>query len=248
MRYPYLFSSILLITVFSVIFILAKRFRKVMVIGGIASALYSLSAVFFVPDYWRPVLVIRSAVGLEDLLFSFANGGIVCFLALWPVRKRMQLRYTWRGLHKQYWTWTLFGMILCYLLHKAGVQVMTGCLIAIFVLGLILLVRRVQFWPLCLAGACGFTCLYTGVLGIVHLWFPSFHTQWTLENLWGYRFLSFPLEEYAWAFGFGAVFPMIMAFALELTLTNPNRLRESSVSSGLEKESPGSAAKAFSVL
>lgn len=220
--YPYLCWSMVLSLIFIVIFIRAKRFRLLMVLSGFASALYSLTAVFFVPEYWQPVLLIKTLVGLEDVLFSFANGGIVAFMSFWIVRNRMQVCYSLDRLLTKFFFCTLFGVIICSLFRKAGAPFMTCCLYAMLVVGLALLVKNWRHWPLSLMGALGFTSLYTVIAGMLSIGFPLFHTQWTMKNLWGYRFLSFPVEEYLWAFGFGAVFPLIMAFALGITLVVKN--------------------------
>ena len=218
--HPYLCWSIMLFVIFLVTYLTAKQFRPLMVFSGIASAVYSLTAVFFVPEYWEPVLVLKSLVGLEDLLFSFANGGIVCFLSLWPVRKRISIKFTFSGLLNRYLGWTFIGAIICYVFRKTGATIMGCCMMAMIIIGVTMLFKNKRFWLLSLTGAIGYTALYIGVMTVLGQWFPSFHTQWNFENLWGYRFLSFPLEEFVWAFGFGAVFPLIMAFAFGITLND----------------------------
>lgn len=217
-EYPYLCWCLLLYLIFFVAFTLARRFRKVMLLGGMASALYSLSAIFFVPDYWQPVLVIQAPIGLEDMLFSFANGGIVAFISLSAVRGRMRFNYSPGGLLIKYLLCTNLGALFCYFFYQAGVPVMTCCLMAMPVVGLTLLIKNRRHWPLSVMGALGFTLLYMAVTALLSLRFPSFYEQWTMENLLGVRFLGLPVEEYFWAFGFGAVFPLIMAYAMGITL------------------------------
>ncbi len=215
--YPYLCWCLLLTAIFVLFFFLAKRFRKVMLWGGSASAMFSLSAVFFVPDYWNPVLVIQAPIGLEDMLFSFANGGIVAFISFSAFRDRIRFNYSLSGLLIKYLFCTNLGALLCYFFYRAGVPVMTCCLLAMPVVGVVLLVINRRHWPLSLIGALGFTLLYMAVTGLLSLRFPTFYRQWTMENLLGLRFLGFPVEEYFWAFGFGAVFPLILASAMGIT-------------------------------
>jgi hypothetical protein len=212
--YPYLCWCLSLSAIFLLIFSLGKRLRKVMLLGGMASAMYSLSAVFFVPDYWQPVLVLKSPVGLEDLFFSFANGGIVAFISLSAFRDRIILNYSPGEMVIKYLLCSNLGALLCWFIHQAGIPVMTSCLLAMPVVWLALLVKNRRHWPLSLMGALGFTLLYMVVTALLGLRFPDFHQQWAMENLLGVLFLGFPVEEYFWAFGFGAVFPLIMAYAL----------------------------------
>jgi hypothetical protein len=180
--------------------------------------MYSLSAVFFVPEYWQPVLILKFPVGLEDMLFSFANGGIVTFISLSVVRGRMSLNFSAGDLLIKYLLCSNLGALLCWFTYRAGIPVMTSCLIAMPVVGLALLAKNWRHWPLSMVGALGFTLLYMGVTALVGIGFPDFHQQWTMENLLGVRFLGFPVEEYFWAFGFGAVFPLIMAYAMGVTV------------------------------
>jgi hypothetical protein len=217
-EYPYLCCSLLLFAIFMLFFSLGKPFRKVMLLGGLASAMYSLSAVFFVPEYWQPVLVLKFPVGLEDMLFSFANGGIVMFISLSVVRGRMSLNFTAGNLLIKYLLCSNLGALLCWFTYRAGIPVMTSCLVAMPVVGLTLLVKNRRHWPLSVMGALGFTLLYMVVTALLSLRFPDFHRQWTMENLLGVLFLGFPVEEYFWAFGFGAVFPLIVAYSLGITV------------------------------
>jgi len=217
-QYPYLCWSALLLMVFLAIFFVVKEARRIMIISGIASAIYSFAAIVFVPEYWQPVLLIQSTVGLEDLVFSFANGGIVCFLAIWPFRRKMTASYTLGSLVGRFLIWTFIGAILCYTIRRTGASVMTCFLFTMMIIGIMLLLQQKWYWPLSLAGAIGFSVLYVGVMAFLGFCFPDFHQQWTLPNLYGQRFLTFPLEEFLWALGFGAVFPMIMASVFQIRI------------------------------
>ena len=95
---------------------------------------------------------------------------------------------------------------------------MPGLFLSMIAVGSALLYSKKQYWFLSLAGACGFILFYIILIAGIGICYPSMHTQWTLENLWDVNFLGFPLEEYIWAFGFGAVFPLIMASSLRLEI------------------------------
>lgn len=218
--YPYLHMSILLFYAFMLLFRINRNLRPLLVLGGIASTFYSFTSPIFVPAYWEPVRLGNLFVGLEDLVFSFANGGIVCFFALWPLRKRIQIRCTVRNTFLRYLFWTSFGAFFSYLIKMAGGSVMFCFLFAMLITGSVLIVKNRGYWRLSLSGGPSFTILYFGIIFISGMLFPSFHTQWTHENLWGIHFSGFPIEEFIWAFGFGSVFPLIMASGFGLTFEN----------------------------
>ena len=48
--------------------------------------------------------------------------------------------------------------------------------------------------------------------------FPEFLQQWTAKNLWGPDVWGIPLDEIAWAAGFGAVWPLIIAYLFNARL------------------------------
>ena len=218
--YPYLFMSIMLFIVFLFLFRISRSLRPLLFLGGAASALYSFTSPIFVPAYWEPVRLGHYFVGLEDMVFSFANGGIACFFAIWPFRNRIKIHYSPGSVFLKYLFWTAFGAFFSYLMKFTGSSVMFCFLFAMLITGAALIFKRSGYWQLSFSGGPPFTILYMGIIFITGLLFPSFHTQWTHENLWGIRLLGFPIEEFIWAFGFGAVFPLIMASGFGLTFEN----------------------------
>jgi len=50
--------------------------------------------------------------------------------------------------------------------------------------------------------------------------FPEFPGQWSLEELYGIHLIGIPVEELMWAFAAGAVWPLIVAYSLNVQLNN----------------------------
>lgn len=48
--------------------------------------------------------------------------------------------------------------------------------------------------------------------------FPEFPGQWSLEELYGIKLFGIPVEELMWAFATGAVWPLIVAWSLNVQL------------------------------
>jgi hypothetical protein len=217
--YPYLVFSLSLFAIFLLLFTQARHQRPLLVFSGLGSAAFSFSSYVFVPEYWDPVRVWSLVVGPEDLVFSFANGGIVWSIASW---RRLVLPGFERSgaiFAKRFFGWTLLGLASSAPPHFAGFSSMTCCFCAMAVVGCVALISRPDLLKFAIAGAVGFSCLYT-VLGVaIMIALPDFSTQWTHENLSGVDLLSLPIEETLWAFGFGAVFPLIVASSANVRLT-----------------------------
>ncbi len=217
-NYPYLTCSLVLLLVFCVVFLIERKHRTLLLFGALGSTAFSLSSPVFVPEYWNPVRVACFLVGPEDLIFSFANGGMIWFLATWPFRNRLDTSLTGIVFAKNFLLCTLLGTAFTVPGWLAGFGPMSNCLVAMAIMGCVLLFLKPQFWGVAFAGALSFTCIYAATIVFVTVSFPEFSSQWTHENLWGPTLFSLPIEEYAWALGFGAVFPLILAVSANARL------------------------------
>jgi hypothetical protein len=81
-------------------------------------------------------------------------------------------------------------------------------------LGILTLSRR-RLWPIPLFGSISFALLYIVVLEAAYTLWPHFLAQWTADRLWGLSVLGMPAEEVVWAFSFGGVWPLLMAYGFD---------------------------------
>lgn len=181
---------------------------------GIPGAAYSL---VFVPTYWNPVRILALPIGIEDVLFSFANGGLVWLLvAVWTPGIRVSIDAA--TVAKRWLAVTAAFTLLLVVIARGGVPVMHAGLVGAAVILGAMLWRRPAHWPLAVRGAIAFTILYGAVLfGSLHIW-PGALSQWDTRVLSGIVFLGAPVEEMIWALAYGAVYPVVMAFFLEATI------------------------------
>lgn len=222
--YPYLVFSSVLFIIFLAFLLIYKKQWQPMLVSGLLSAPFAYTSVFFVPEYWDPTRIAVFVAGPEDIIFSFANGGIVWLIATWPVRKRIILQIQTGRSMMRYVFCSVFGVtfgaafILILHTYGSGVGIMTAALVTITSLGVLLLYLRSEFWPISIAGGIGFTILYTILVGIVFTIHPDVVLQWNIDNLWGIKLLGIPMEEILWAFLFGAVWPLLMAYVFDVSL------------------------------
>jgi len=224
--YPYLALSLALFIIFVAGLVVFQGQRRLMLLSGLLSAPYALASVGFVPEYWNPVRVANFLTGPEDIIFSFANGGIVWLLSIWLVQRRVTLSLQTGRLFRRYIACTSSGVALILVCRFSGLGVMTSVTVSIVALGVLLLWRRGELWPIPVAGAIGFTLLYLVLTVAVSMIWPDYLMQWNADNLWGPIFLGVPLEEVVWAFGYGAVWPLLMAYVFDARLVLPGMQEE----------------------
>jgi hypothetical protein len=216
--YPYLFFSLAMLVFCLTLLWLGRGQRKVILLSGCLSAPYGFLSVFFVPYYWKPVRIVEFGSGIEDLIFSFSGGGIVWFCASFPFRNKLTNRINIRRLFTVYLSTNLMGITFGYVLNWVGMSPMniTYFGFAAFIGGFLLL--RHQSWPLSFAGAISYAVFYIIFCFVAFSLEPGFLLQWNLHVLSGCFFLGVPIEEIAWALGFGGLWPLILCFGLDVRL------------------------------
>ena len=220
--YRYLAVSLVLLIIFVAGLVVSQGQRRLMLLSGLLSAPYALASVSFVPEYWNPVRVANFLTGPEDIIFSFANGGIVWLLSICLVQRRTTVSLQTGRLLRRYIVCTSSGSVFILVCRFSGFGVMTSVMVSVVALGVLLLWRRGKLWPLPVAGAIGFTLLYLVLTVAVSMIWPDYFLQWNADNLWGPSLLRVPLEEIVWAFGYGAVWPLLMAYVFDARLVLPD--------------------------
>ena len=190
-----------------------------MLLSALLSAPLAMLSLLFVPAYWDPVRIFEFGTGPEDIIFSFANGGIVWFIITLPKRYRVSVNIKMKRMLLRYAACITAGSI-------SLIPISLGCnpmLATVVVLPLIcigLLWLRPEYWPLSVVGAAGFGLFYT-IIGVISLiFFPDALQQWNPDALSGYSLLGIPVEEIAWSVCFGALWPLQMAFSFKTRITS----------------------------
>jgi len=216
--YPYLGMSLAMLVLLLGGTLAHPRQRRMALLSGALQAPLGFLSVFFVPGYWVPNRLTVFGAGVEDLLFSFASGGLVWLLATVPLGRGGDGTLEPRRIFGRYAAFALPSIGAGALLWWLGF----GAMNATFVVGsaatLVLAWRHRRALHLSLVGALGFGILYGTILkGSYWLW-PEFPAQWTAAGSWGIEVWELPLEEIAWAAGGGAAWPL---FVTDLTASRP---------------------------
>ena len=224
--YPYLGGSLILLLVAAAALAAFPGQRRAMLISGLLSAPYAFASFAFVPEYWNPVRVATFVAGPEDIIFSFANGCIVWAAGTWLVRSRISTHIEFTRVMKRYLALTVLGLVVSVPIQTAGGGAMNAALAAGAVVGLIILYKRWDLWPIGLAGTVSFTAIYSVAVLAIMSACPHFLDQWQLANLSGIIWLGAPIEEFVWAAAYGGVWPVVAAYVFDARML-PSRARSS---------------------
>lgn len=230
--YPYLVWSLLLLGSCLTGFYFFSRERKKILISAFLSMPAACTAILFVPEYWKPARIALFSIGIEDLIFSFATGGIVWFLVSFSVGRDFSYSISLSTVVKRYSILLALGLSLMYFLYGSTKwDVMAEAIVGIIIAGLILLVRfRFKPWRIAVAGSMLFTLYYLIITIFVLKLFPHMKLYWNNSHLWGISVFNVPLGEIVWAFFFGAVWPLAMAYVFDLKISKKDKETVSSVS------------------
>lgn len=206
--YSYFLANTALLLVWFLLFLFRKDVRKEMLV---ISILFGFAGVLvqyaYTTDWWRPLTITGTRIGIEDFMFGFWVGGVSAVIYEEVFKKKIYKRKP----RKESVFMLAVPMTLILTLLFFG---------SFFVLGLN------SFYSSIIAGVPGilfiwvkrkdliFDSLMSGVLlclvGLPWFWIPQLVTpgwvqhHWFLENLSGILILGAPLEDAIWRFLVGA--------------------------------------------
>lgn len=216
--HPYLFANLPILAAVILLPHLApnRDYRRAAVFSGLVCLPCSLAEITS-GEYWRPVLLSRIPIGVEDMIFTYSFGA-----AAWMIAALWCLESCTVGI-RAFWTafllmmpWALITVAAGMFFWLAGMPHLTAILVSSAGLLLFLLGRRMSLWRLALAGLVFFTPAYLLVEKLQFAAWPNYLSYWNAGAPWGTLVLGIPRGEIAWAAVFGAVWPVVIASALDI--------------------------------
>lgn len=212
MRYAYLAWSVILLALWSGVYLWRKRDRAKILRMSFYTSLLGLTEPLFVPAYWHPAtlfgLADRIHFDLESLLFAFAAGGLASSLyeAVIPARSvhvdkseqhRRKHRYHALALSAPLWIFPLLYLSLPFnVIYIASLSMLLS--------GLTALLCRPDLWRSMLIGAAIFSLLYFLFFMTLTLAYPGYvASTWNLKQLSGIILFGMPAEELLFALSLG---------------------------------------------
>jgi hypothetical protein len=211
----YLLLCLLLMSTAAILYLALPSLRRLMLVSGLLSAPFALCSYFFVPDYWQPQRLMVFITGLEDLVFSFANGVIVFGLCAWTLPQEASLPESVRPKLSRYIFISLLSVPVVIGLTRMGMGIMVATILTGAIVWLICVIScRGRNGFLSLAGGISFAIFYILTLHLVFCCHPEMGSWWTARGLAGLWVWGLPLGEVLWALFFGATWPLFVGWTL----------------------------------
>jgi hypothetical protein len=224
-QYTYLIGGLILLVIWASLYLYKREGRKEMLF---ISLLFGIAGIFselvYVQDWWRPVTITNSLVGIEDFLVAFLIGGIASTIYSRGFKKKIKKGKTNFPKLKYRYIGIMFILIffVSFLLFKNSFY----SSIAAFVFGMsgMWLKRRDLILTSIISG------VLTLMIGLVTYFIliiiqPEFIKQfWYIGNEW-YSGLLFgiPIKEYIWYFLAGMFAGPLYEYLLGKKLKNIKR-------------------------
>ncbi len=224
--YPYFFASLAVFTGSLIAVGLCPARRVAMLWSGIFATFWALGGFIIQGDYWRPRRIVGSFTGLEDMLFAFGTGVFTWLFATAVLRGRIAIRLALPTVVRWLIISNLLGISLFILFRLSGIPLMASISCSMTVVGVLLVSLRPQFWTMSLLGGFAFPVIYMVLASWVFSIWPNLISQWNIANLSGVLLLGVPVEELEWAFGFGIMWPLLMAYVLDARLIRSQEERK----------------------
>ena len=219
-EYPYLATALAMLLIAGFSLALLRSQAKPALLSGLLGIPYALFSFEFVGSYWHPrTIAYLWITSPEDLIFSFAAGVTAWLLAAWPFAGRIVWRFSPRRLLTRYLSLSALGIGIGYAIkftHPIGV--MNSAMVGVIVVGGLLCWLKRDSLRLAFAGMLGFGVYYLALGAVsISLW-PHFVQQWISAELLKYNIFGLPSYELIWALGYGAVWPLFMAYVYDAAL------------------------------
>lgn len=214
LQYPYLGNALGMTLVAAAGLYAFPGHRKAAVLSGLLTLPWGiLWPLALVPEYWSPRLTLHiGRVGIEDVLWAFATGGVAWLAAVVPVQGRAPARDRARINPGRCALVGVVGEAVFLPLWLSGVNIMTAFVAAVVILGLVLLVIRRDLWKLAVGGGIGFGLINAFAMRATLAWCPDYYAQMPAGALSGLALWGLPAEEVYWAIATGAVWPLCVRY------------------------------------
>lgn len=227
--HPYLIGNI---PVLIILLIIAMKCWSVgqgrtAVMSGLICIPFSLVGLLHQGSYWTPLRWGGVPLGIEDLILCMNSGMMVWLLATVPFFRRITVPEYRQQVLFRYTLFLAAGGAAFLALLRAGRPVMDGTLEIMGAAAFCLLVFRRDRWPLAAAGAAFFPPVYLAVVRVQFALWPEYVHGWGTTTIWGSPVAGVPAGEIAWAFAFGALWPLIVASVFDARCSLPERVTPS---------------------
>lgn len=197
-KYAYLIGALILFVPWLILYFYRKDLRGEMITMSILVAAMGLISNYFwwTEDWWRPLTITATRIGIEDLILGFSHGGVAAVLYEEIFKKRL---YRYKGINHNLGALliiiVLFSLTAYFFhLHKLS-SFVAGTIATTVAAGILIIQRRDLFYDALLTRISLAIAAIPGFL-ILEFISPDFiEKTWLWRNLSGIRIAAVPLED-----------------------------------------------------
>ncbi len=208
-HYSYLVGVLIFGAAWVACYVLGTKYRAEIRWGTLISAPMALTSLLFVPQYWTPPSLFdldqKIRVGIEDVLWAAAVGGIASVVAEILLKERLSvIRKAARRRHFAPFVVVVVVFLALEFWHPG--KTIYNTIIAFAIGAVVIAFLRSDLIPTMLAGALSFTALYFALFLIFLFLYPGFiQRYYNIPNLLGIYIAGVPIEELLFAGTGGAI-------------------------------------------
>jgi len=210
-QYTYLIGDLIVLAVWAFLFFRRKDTKKEMLtISLIFGIIAILLAPIYTKDWWQPLTITGTSVGIEDFLFGFGIGGLTSVIYEHLFNRRIKTAKLTKKVKEEMKINLIIPLgafiatfILCIFLFNLNSFISSTISLTISIL-LIYLKRKDLIRNSLLSGISSSIFAFTGY-HLLNMITPGFFNEfWLYKNIGKILFLGVPLEEIVWFFLAGA--------------------------------------------
>jgi len=226
-QYTYLIIVSILIVIWIILFLWRKDIRKEMLIISLIFGLAGpLSAYVYIQDWWKPLTITKTPIGIEDFLFGFVIGGIAAIIYSLLFNKKIKttkvkkIKTQKRNINFLILLVLLASIfLLSFFVLKLNSLIST--ILAFIIPTLIIYIKRKDLVKDSLLSGILTLAISIIIYYILNLIMPGFFDEfWLFQNIGRVMILGIPLEEHVWFFLAGAFIGPLYEYWKEGKLIN----------------------------
>lgn len=213
-QYTYLIGTLIYLLIWIIFYILRKDLRKEMLIMSIFLTFVGAIGEFLIwtQDWWKPMTITGTIIGIEDLLLGFTNGGIAAVLYEEIFRKKLYKKTTSTTSQTIIIVLSVFLLIsACFWIARYTSFISTT--IGLILTGILLIILRQDLLKSSFLNGILMLLISIPVYLIQFLLTPSYATNtWIFTHLSKLTFLNIPIEDLIFYFLVGFVTPSLYEY------------------------------------
>jgi hypothetical protein len=215
-EYSYFIGTLVMLIVWSILYATERSLKRPMIVFSLLAGVSGFfSAFVYNQDWWMPLTITHTFVGIEDFLFSFTIGGIAAVIGT-RFGRSFQAGRSFREAFKRLIIMILMIYVVGLVAFLFGIHSFFAALIACTAAMVVLLHQRFD-----LLGYAPRSGLFTLIALLPAYWIPEILNPgwltdtWMVENLTGFTLFGIVIEDIIWVFFAAAITALLFRWMYE---------------------------------